>query len=99
MGYTMGLLWVVLIVVEATGLIRIHTVEVHPSTFRSWAMVEGEEGGRIVFVKKGKLMASQLWRGDEGVLVEGAHSQQVLIGIHFLFGGFSSWAINMSLPR
>ena len=44
-------------------------------------MVEGDEGGRIVFVKKGKLMTSQLWRGDEGVLVEGAHSQQVVIGI------------------
>ena len=42
-------------------------------------MVEGDEGGRIVFVKKGKLMANQLWRGDEGVLVEGAHSQQVII--------------------
>ena len=54
------------------------TVEVQLSTFRSWAMVEGDEGGRIVFVKKGKLMTDQLWRGDEGVLVEGAHSQQVV---------------------
>ena len=79
MGYTMGLLWAVQIVVEGTGLILIHTVEVHLSSFRSWAMVEGEEGGQIVFVKKGKLMASQLWRGDEGVLVEGAHCQQVVI--------------------
>ena len=42
-------------------------------------MIEGDEGGRIVFVKKGKLMANQLWRKDEGVLVEGAHSQQVAI--------------------
>ena len=41
-------------------------------------MVEGDEGGRIVFVKKGKLMTSQLWRRNEGVLVEGAHSQQVV---------------------
>ena len=57
------------------------TVEVQSSTFRSWAVVEGDEGGRIVFVKKGKLMTGQLWRGDEGVLVEGAHSQQVVIGI------------------
>ena len=62
-------------------------------------MVEGEEGGRIVFVKKGKLMASQLWRGDEGVLVEGAHSQQVVIETEFLSGGFSLWVISMSLPR
>ena len=54
-------------------------VKIQLSTFRSWAMIEGEEGGRIVFVKKGKLMASQLWRGDEGVLVEGAHCQQVVI--------------------
>ena len=52
---------------------------VQSSTFRSWAMVEEDEGGRIVFVKKGKLMTGQLWRGDEGVLVEGAHSQQVVI--------------------
>ena len=46
---------------------------------RSWAVVEGDEGGRIVFVKKGKLMGSQLWRNDERVLVEGAHSQQVIV--------------------
>ena len=62
-------------------------------------MVEGEEGGRIVFVKKGKLMASQLGRGDEGVLVEGAHGQQVVIETEFLLGGFSLWVISMSLPR
>ena len=40
-------------------------------------MVEVDDGGQIVFVKKGKLMTAQLWRRDEGVLVEGAHSQQV----------------------
>ena len=56
-------------------------MEVQSSTFRSWAVVDGDEGSRIVFVKKGKLMTGQLWRGDEGVLVEGAHSQQVVIGI------------------
>ena len=44
-------------------------------------MVEFEEGGRIVFVKKGKLMTAQLWRRNEGVLVEGAHSQQVVANI------------------
>ena len=44
-------------------------------------MVEVEDGGRIVFVKKGKLMTAQLWRRDEGVLVEGAHSQQVVANL------------------
>ena len=76
------------IVVEGTGSIHIFEykrLDLHSRSayeyvlFRSWAMVEGDEGGRIVFVKKGKLMANQLWRKDEGVLVEGAHSQQVAI--------------------
>ena len=44
-------------------------------------MVEVEEGGRIVFVKKGKLMTAQLWSRDEGVLVEGGHGQQVVANI------------------
>ena len=44
-------------------------------------MVEVEEGGRIVFVKKGKLMTAQLWRRDEGVLLEGGHGQQVVANL------------------
>ena len=59
-------------------------------------MVEGDEGGQIVFVKSGKVMTSQLWRRNEGVLVEGAHSQQVAKNY---LRGFLMWTLNMFTPR
>ena len=86
-------------------LILIFNLQEKCSSFisRSWAVVEGDEGGRIVFVKKGKLMGSQLWRKDESVLVEGAHSQQVVRMISNQFdiislGKVSSLAVSCHCP-